>query len=65
MHKLRDLGLQIKSKEKRVSEALEPFLQPSEVNDFEQVEKLLHERKYIVLQGPPGTGENQDSKGSG
>lgn len=47
---------------KAVFEALEPFLKTEAINEVEEVQKLLTERKYIVLQGPPGTGKTRTAK---
>jgi 5-methylcytosine-specific restriction enzyme B len=47
---------------KAVFEALEPFLKTEVINEAEEVQKLLIERKYIVLQGPPGTGKTRTAK---
>lgn len=51
-----------KEHRKAVSDALEPFTKTSEINDIEEIEKLLIERRFIVLQGPPGTGKTKTSK---
>jgi len=45
-----------------VLEALEPFTKTNDVDDTFEVEKLLTERRFIVLQGPPGTGKTKASK---
>ena len=47
---------------KAISEALMPFLKTDEVNDIEEIEKLLEDRKYVVLQGPPGSGKTRLTK---
>lgn len=51
-----------KDHRKAVSEALEPFIKSETIEEKEEVEKLLKERKYIVLQGPPGTGKTRTAK---
>jgi hypothetical protein len=45
-----------------VSEALDPFLKMRPSDDTENIEKLLEERRFIVLQGPPGTGKTRIAK---
>ena len=47
---------------KAVFEALEPFLKTEVINEVEEVQKLLSERKYVILQGPPGTGKTRTAK---
>lgn len=47
---------------KAVTEALKPFLKPDSNNDFQNVESLLFERKYVVLQGAPGVGKTRLAK---
>jgi len=59
--KLRDWPTN-KDHRKSVSEALEPFLKTEPIDDVEEVQSLLHERKYIVLQGAPGTGKTRAAK---
>lgn len=51
-----------KDHRKAISEALEPFLKKEVGDEIEEVERLLKERKYIVLQGPPGTGKTRTAK---
>lgn len=51
-----------KDHRKAVSDALEPFLKVETSNEIEELEKLLSQRKYIVLQGPPGTGKTRTAK---
>ena len=59
--KLRDWPTN-KDHRKAVSEALEPFLKAKTINDVDEVQNLLSERKYIVLQGPPGSGKTRTAK---
>ena len=47
---------------KKISEALNPFLNTNTIYEVKEVENLLNERKYIVLQGPPGTGKTRTAK---
>jgi len=47
---------------KAVSNALDAFLAKEEVNDFVSILNLLKERKYIILQGSPGTGKTRTAK---
>ena len=47
---------------KAVLEALQPFTETCDIDDTDRVEKLLTERRFIVLQGPPGTGKTKASK---
>lgn len=51
-----------KGHRKAVSEALEPFLKTETIDETEEVQNLLNERKHIVLQGPPGTGKTRTAK---
>jgi len=51
-----------KDHRKAICDALEPFLDKDETNEIEEVEKLLDERKFVVLQGPPGTGKTRTAK---
>jgi hypothetical protein len=51
-----------KDHRKAVSEALEPFLKTETIDETEEVKNLLNERKYIVLQGAPGTGKTRTAK---
>lgn len=51
-----------KDHRKAVSEALEPFLKTETIDETEEVKNLLNERKYIVLQGPPGIGKTRTAK---
>lgn len=48
-----------KEHRKQIETALKSYLPANSVDDFEEVKKLLFEteRKYIVLQGAPGTGK--------
>jgi len=45
-----------------ITNALNKFVKPSEIDNVEEIERLLKERKYIVLQGPPGTGKTRTAK---
>lgn len=47
---------------KAISEALKPFALNNTIGDAEQIEQLLMERKYVVLEGPPGTGKTRTAK---
>lgn len=48
---------------KAVAEALGVFSKDApEDNDVERIEELLSERKYIILQGAPGTGKTRTAK---
>ena len=47
---------------KAVLEALQPFTETCDIDDTDEIEKLLTERRFIVLQGPPGTGKTKASK---
>lgn len=47
---------------KALSEALKPFFETDKVDTTLEVEKLLIERKFIVLQGAPGTGKTRTAK---
>src|SRR5208283_144212 len=40
-----------KDHRKAISDALEPFFKAEEVNEADEIDNLLRERKYIVLQG--------------
>lgn len=51
-----------KDHRKAVSEALEPFLNTETIDETEEVKNLLNERKYIVIQGSPGTGKTRTAK---
>ena len=45
-----------------IAKALSPFQKVSKQNDEEIIKKLLKERKFIVLQGAPGTGKTRAAK---
>ncbi len=47
---------------KAIEGALAPFILRVSVNDEEEVQKLLDERKFVVLQGAPGTGKTRLAK---
>ena len=51
-----------KDHRKAISEALEPFLKSETIDEAEEIKSLLNERKYIVLQGPPGPGKTRTAK---
>lgn len=51
-----------KDHRKAVSEALEPFLKTEAIDEKEELKNLMNERKYIVLQGSPGTGKTRTAK---
>ena len=44
---------------KNVAEALNPFLKQKQNDDEQSVMQLLKNRKYLVLEGPPGTGKTR------
>lgn len=45
-----------------INKALEPFQQQNNFDNEKEVEGLLEERKYIILQGAPGTGKTRLAK---
>jgi 5-methylcytosine-specific restriction enzyme B len=45
-----------------VSDALKLFISQKEQNEIDIIEKLVKERKYIVLQGAPGTGKTRTAR---
>lgn len=51
-----------KEHRKAVSESLDPFLNGVSIDDEEAVISLMNERKYVVLQGSPGTGKTRTAK---
>ena len=51
-----------KDHRKAVSEALDSFKKIENVNEINEIENLLVERKFIVLQGPPGAGKTRTAK---
>ena len=51
-----------KDHRKAISDALEPFLRSETIDEAERIKNLLNERKYIVLQGAPGTGKTRTAK---
>jgi len=59
--KLRDWPTN-KSHRKAISDALEPFIKDELIDDNIEIEKLIKNRKYVVLQGPPGTGKTRMAK---
>lgn len=59
--KLRDWPTN-KSHRKAISDALEPFIKDELKDDNIEIEKLIKNRKYVVLQGPPGTGKTRMAK---
>jgi hypothetical protein len=59
--KLRDWPTN-KDHRKAISEALNPFLKEENIDRTEEIINLLKERKYIVLEGPPGTGKTRAAK---
>jgi len=51
-----------KEHHKAISDALEPFLDEENIDEVEEIKNLLIERKYVVLQGSPGTGKTRTAK---
>jgi hypothetical protein len=51
-----------KDHRKAVTNALEPYLETEVINVNTEIKDLLNERKYIVLEGPPGTGKTRSAK---
>lgn len=47
---------------KAISAALTPFFNAQNIDDEKEVINLLKERKYIILQGPPGVGKTRLAK---
>ncbi len=45
-----------------ISNALAHFVKTDEGEDEDEIEKLLRQRKFLVLQGPPGTGKTRLAK---
>ena len=46
----------------KIQDALELKIEPSEADEESEIVALLRERKYIVLQGAPGTGKTRMAK---
>lgn len=59
--KLRDWPTN-KNHHNAISEALQPFMMSESFDDSEEIISLLNERKYVVLQGSPGTGKTRMAK---
>jgi len=51
-----------KNQRDAVFNALLPFNSSEIIEDESEIQKLLLERKYVVLQGPPGTGKTRTAK---
>ncbi|WP_237732427.1 AAA family ATPase, partial [Flavobacterium sp. UGB4466] len=51
-----------KDQRKAISEALKPFFEEDKKNEVEEIKSLLSDRKYVVLQGSPGTGKTRTAK---
>ncbi|OXA70206.1 ATPase [Flavobacterium aquidurense] len=51
-----------KDQRKAISDALNPFFEEDKINEVEEIKNLLSERKYVVLQGSPGTGKTRTAK---
>lgn len=51
-----------KQHRKAVSEALQPFLKSETNNYFKQLEELVETRKFVILQGAPGTGKTRAAR---
>src|SRR6218665_444488 len=47
---------------KAISKALNSFITNKNTNEVEEIERLLNDRKYVVLQGAPGTGKTRTTK---
>jgi len=47
---------------KAISDALNPYFKNKKINEAEEIERLLIDRKYVVLQGAPGTGKTRTAK---
>lgn len=47
---------------KAITQAISPFINKQNINDEEEVSKLLQERRYVILQGAPGTGKTRLAK---
>lgn len=47
---------------KAVSDALSKFLKEKTINEIDEICNLAKERKYIILQGAPGTGKTRAAK---
>jgi hypothetical protein len=46
-----------------ISEALKPFFEEDKTDEVEEIKNLLIQRKFVVLQGSPGTGKTRTAKG--
>ena len=51
-----------KDHRKAVTDALEPFLESEGIDVNTEIKDILTERKYLVLEGPPGTGKTRSAK---
>jgi 5-methylcytosine-specific restriction protein B len=51
-----------KAHKKAIDEAIKPYLRDKDTDDDANILELLEERKYIVLQGPPGSGKTRMAK---
>lgn len=51
-----------KQHRKSVSEALQPFVKNENIDEESEILSLLKQRKYIILEGPPGTGKTRLAK---
>lgn len=45
-----------------VSKALAPYNNPTDIDDIKEIKLLIEERKYVVLQGAPGTGKTWSAR---
>ncbi|HET9137144.1 MAG TPA: AAA family ATPase [Candidatus Kapabacteria bacterium] len=51
-----------KSQRKAIDDSIKPFMKDSITDEEVAILQLLEERKYIVLQGPPGSGKTRLAK---
>ncbi|MDR7369504.1 AAA family ATPase [Flavobacterium aquidurense] len=51
-----------KDQRKAILDALKPFFKEEKIDEVEEIKNLLSDRKYVVLQGSPGTGKTRTAK---